>query len=228
MKLAVLGAPGSGKTPFADDLTQLLEDPDNPFYMIDDYVRDLQVTGGLEYGLFGSHVDDMQVVFKRREYELVVDAEHSSITCGTVLDSTAHCFARAEDAARNRREVGIQAERLRTIAGTFGLLYTETWDYDYAFYLPYTGDDPYSRLLDQSLREILRTYAPPVLSFKPEVSDEEKARTAARAITAFEEKQLQETPERGVRSSGEVGKDDGDSTEPVSDVPEQGRAPEDA
>lgn len=233
MKLAILGAPGAGKSDFAHDLADKLEEAgEKPFMLIDFVVEDLRRVTGLEFGGFGSHIDDMQVVFKRREEELELsfydNGNMNTITVGTVLDSTAHCFVRAEDPAHNRKELFTSNERLRAIAETFGMLYTDTWDYDYAFYLPYKGEDPYSRLVDAALVELLTKYAAPVLSFKRGVTDDEKASTAARAITALEEKQLSEAPERGVRPSGEAGEDDGDSTESVPDVPEQGRDSHDA
>lgn len=231
MKLAILGAPGAGKTEFAEGLRDTLREVHGfpNFLIIDTVVEDLRLRTRLEYGGFGSHIDDMQVVFKRREWELHwQETNTNTITVGTVLDSTAHCFVRSEDPARNRRELLTGNERLRAIAETFGMLYTDTWDYDYAFYLPYKGDDPHSRLVDAGLVELLTKYAAPVLSFKHGVPDDEKASTAARAITALEAKQLSETPKRGVEPSGEAGEDDGDSAEPVPDVPEQGRDSYDA
>jgi hypothetical protein len=228
MKIAVLGAPGAGKTDFAHELAALLIKQEyDRFWVLDDYVDDLRKRTGQEYGHFGNHIDDLQVVFKRREWEL--GWRHANtITVGTVLDSAIHCFARTEEAVRTRKELGLQAERLRTIAGVFGLLYTDTWDYDYAFLLPYDGDDRMSRFHSTGLVELLNTYRAPVLSFNEGISDDEKAPTAARAIVALEAEQLPATKERGVRSGSEASKAERDSTESVPDVPEQGRAPDDA
>jgi hypothetical protein len=228
MKIAVLGAPGAGKTAFARELVGLLSKDDfDRFFLIDDYMRDLRLRTGLEYAGYGSHVDDLQVVFKRREWELAWK-RNNTVTVGTVLDSTVHCFVRTDEAARNRREVGLQAERLRTIAGTFGLLYTDTWDYDYAFLLRYKGDDWHSRQIDAGLVDLVATYAAPVLSFKTEVPDDEKASTAFRSIHALEAKQLPASSESGVRPGGEASEDDGNPAESVPDVPEQGRASDDS
>lgn len=228
MKLAILGAPGSGKTDFARELIGLLAKGDyDRFWLIDNYVDDLRACTRLEYGGFGSHVDDLQVVFKRREWELAW-AHANTVTVGTVLDSTVHCFVRSDEAARNRREVSLKTEHLRTIAGTFGLLYTDIWDYDYAFMLRYKGDDWHSRMIDAGLNDIITAYHAPVLTFKSEVPDDEKASTAARTIHALEAEQLPKTSEHGVRSSGEASQDDGDSAEPVPDMSEQGRVSDDA
>lgn len=223
MKIGILGAPGAGKTEFAEKLSREL---DGSFLVIDNFTPDLRLRTELAYGLDGSHIDDMQVVFKRREWELYWKS--NTISVGTVLDSTAHCFARAESPARNRKDLIVKTERLRAIAEAFGLLYTDTWDYDYAFYLPYKGDDLDSRMIDAALVELLTKYTAPVFSFKAEVPDDEKASTAARAINALEAKQLPEAPERGVRSSSEASEADGGSSEPVPDVPEQGRDSNDA
>lgn len=222
MRIAILGAPGAGKSEFAKELRDELRRTVVGFFaIIDGYMESLQARTHLAYGPFGNHIDDLQVVFKRREWELEVPADHI-ISVGTILDSTAHCFVRSEDTAHTPRELSLTRERLRTVAETFGLLYTDTWDYDYAFYLPYRGDDPYSRLIDTALVDLMRSYAPPVFSFKPEVKNDEKASTAAQTITLLEAEQLPSSDRPGVRSSSEDGEVDGDSTEPVSDVPEQG------
>jgi hypothetical protein len=226
MKIGILGAPCSGKTEFAFALKHQLDESID-IWVVDQYIRDLRLNTGLEYGLLGNHLDDMQVVFKRREWELTW-AKHHLVTCGTVLDSVAHCFARSEDRARNSRELVLTSERLRTIAESFGLLYTETWDYDYAFYLPYAGEDPGSRLIDTALVQLLTTYAAPVFSFNPEVTHDEKASIAAKAIRAIEAEQFPASDERRVQSSGEAGEEDRDSAESVPDVPQQGRDSDDA
>jgi hypothetical protein len=230
MKIGIVGAPGSGKTEFARELARLLVESDREqrFIRIDDYVHWLRRQTGLEYGHFGNFIDDLQVVFKRRELELINEQDGSIITVGTVLDSVAHCFIREEDPATNPREIVLVSERLRAVAEAFGLVYTETWDYDYAFYLPYHGDDPESRKIDTALVELLKTYAPPVLAFKPEVPDDQKPETAARAIAALEADDLSQVAEPGVRSGSEDGVEDGDSSESVSDVPEQRGTPDDA
>lgn len=228
MKIAVLGAPGAGKTAFAEELTSLLaQELEGSIFRLDGYVDELRNTTHLEYGGFGDYISDLQVVFKRREWELSWPDAHT-ITTGTVLDSVAHCFARVEDTVNNSRELVLASERLRTIAETFGLMYVDTWDYDYAFYLPYTGDDRYSTLVDTALVELLRTYTPVVFSFKPEVSDDEKATIAAKTIFTLEAEQLPSLDEQRVRPGGEESETDGDSSESVSDVPEQGTNPDDA
>jgi adenylate kinase family enzyme len=224
MKIGILGAPGAGKTAFAKALDEELG---SNHHVVDKYAESLRKRTGQEYGLMGNYLDDLQVVFKRREWELI-KREVDTITCGTVLDSVAHCFVRTEDKARNSRELTLTSERLRTIAESLGLIYTESWDYDYAFYLPYMGEDPQSRLLDAALTDLIQTYAPPVLAFNAEVPDDKKASTAAKAIRTFEEKFLPKADERGVRSGDEAGKDDRDSAEPVPDVPEQGTDSNDA
>jgi hypothetical protein len=227
MKIGILGAPGAGKMRFAHRLRQEIYDFGYTV-VVNGYVEELRKDTGLEYGLLGNHIDDYQVVFKRRERELHLGSADNTITCGTVLDSVAHCFARSEDRAHNSRELTLTSERLRTIAESFGLLYTETWDYDYAFYLPYAGEDPGSRLIDTALVQLLTTYAAPVFSFNPEVTHDEKASTAAKAIRAIEAEQFPTTDERRVQSSGEAGEEDRDSAESMPDVPQQGRDSDDA
>jgi hypothetical protein len=225
MKIGIVGAPGSGKYHFASDLAAIM---DEDFFILHathpdgiGYVDDLRSGTGLEYGGFGNHIDDIQVVFKRREWELAwTHRERDTITVSTVLDSAAHCFIRTEETAHNRYETGLQAERLRTIAGTFGLLYTDTWDYDYAFFLPYKGEDRHSRLINAALVDMITTYRTPIFSFEPEVPDDEKASTAAKAIAALESDNASPIEERRVRRGFETGEAVRDTSEPVPDVSE--------
>lgn len=224
MKIAVLGAPGAGKSAFAAKLDiELAKLGYEPFLIIDNYVKDLQADTGLEYGGFGDFIDDMQVAFKRRECELMYGRnDQNTITVGTVLDSTIHNFIRTEDTARTREEIGTTTQKLQAIAAAFGLVYTESWDYDYAFVL--RTDDKMGR----ALIELLATYRAPVLSFLPEVPDDEKASTAADAIRALESSFPTPPEERGVRRGSEASESDGDSPEQVPDVREPGRAPDDS
>ena len=214
MKIGILGSPGAGKTKFAHELASYLAHGDfDHFHIIDEYIYDLRLNTGLEYGEFGNFVDDMQVVFKRREWELAW-TDKNTITCGTVLDSVIHNFVRTEPAARTRREIGLQTERLKVIAASFGLLYTETWDYDYAFLLQ-TDDD-----MGKALVDLLTTYCAPVLTFNPKISDDEKARIAYDAIIALEKNATSQVEKSGVRGSGETSPSERDSVDDVSDVPE--------
>lgn len=233
MKIGVLGAPGSGKSQFAHALAEELARPGRGFedrpLVLDNYVRELRTSTGLEYGGFGTHIDDLQVVFKRREWELTWQRiGRSTITVGTALDSAVHCFVRSDEEARTRREVGLQAERLRTIAAIFGLLYTDTWDYDYAFWLRFKGDDHYGNVTSDGLAALIDAYHAPILTFEKDTPDDEKAQIAARAIAALESEQLSPPQERGVRRGSEASGADGDSVESMPDMPEQGRASDDA
>lgn len=224
MKIGILGSPGVGKTKFAHDLQAELSGgtSEHPMIVLDNYVDDLRNITRLEYGEFGDFVDDLQVVFKRREWELAWQDRCDTITVGTVLDSVIHNFTRTEAQIQTRYEIGLQQQRLTSVAATFGLLYTETWDYDYAFFLP--TNDEYGK----AMHELITTYQAPILTFNPEVTDDEKASTAAAAIRALEADESAPSEERGVRSSREDGEEDGDLFESVPDVPEQGNNPDDA
>jgi hypothetical protein len=222
MKIAVLGAPGSGKSEFADALADLLMDrTGRPWGIIDDAVPELRHDTGQEYGMLGNHIDDLQVAFKRREFELVI-RDQDFITVGTILDTAAHNFARAE--VVEDEEAALTQIKLQAIASTFGMLYTDTWDYDYAFLL--TVQEPqagYNDLVEHTLMTLITLYRAPVFNFdNPEATSDEKAKLAADAIRALEEDPIAPTPERGVRRGSEDGEADGDSSESVPDVPEQG------
>jgi hypothetical protein len=224
MKIAVLGAPGSSKSKFADALADLLMDQTGrPWGIIDDAVPELRHDTGQEYGMLGNHIDDLQVAFKRREFELVI-RDQDFITVGTILDTAAHNFARVE--VVKDEEAPLTQIKLQAIAATFGMLYTDTWDYDYAFMV---GDHTqftkgsYPHLVQTTLNRLIMSYRAPVLTFDNQgLSSDEKAKLAADAIRALEEDPIAPTPERGVRRGSEDGEADGDSSESVPDVPEQG------
>lgn len=217
MKIAILGAPGAGKSKFARELAVQLGDDAVPYLILDNYVQDLREDTGLEYGKFGSFIDDLQVVFKRRELELMYSkgGTQNTIIVGTVLDSVIHNFIRSEDAPTDRRGIGLYTERLKAIAASFGLLYIDTWDYDYAFLLQ--TDNTYSR----AMVDLLSTYRAPVMTFNSEVTNDKKAGLAAEAIRSLEKDEPASSDELGVRRGSENGGSDRDSSEPVPDVPEQ-------
>lgn len=236
MKIAVLGAPGAGKTEFAGRLAAELQSPEDKtmtFLTLDDVVEVLRTKTGQEYGMLSNHIDDLTIVFKRLEWETHWSRlGRNTITVGTVLDSAAHNFARAE--VVKDEEAPLTQIKLQAIAATFGMLYTDTWDYDYAFLLedlsdPYGEPLRYHRTIQYTLGALIGSYRAPVFTFdNPKASNDEKANLAAEAIRALEEGPVAPTPERGVRRGGEVGEVDGDSSKSVPDVPEQGREGDDS
>lgn len=231
MKIALLGSPGVGKTEFANRLRRHYRERGKLVNLIDDYVDQLRTVTRLEYGYFGGHIDNIQVVFKRRERELSWKHDKEvMITVGTVLDSTAYSVLLGEEVFSDRRLIALHKQRLDAIMQSFGMLYTETWDYDYAFllrrdtrHIKLQTDVTQNDRLDAVLLDLCATFRAPIFQVRPpseKYPDYDPVKAAIESIRALEEDGSASADERGVRPSDSDGEGKRDSTEPVPDLPE--------
>jgi len=134
MRIGVMGAPNAGKSKFARRLKKELEGmyQAETWKIVDGYVEKLQKATDMAYGRFGNYVDNFQVAFKRRELEL---AHENTITCGTIVDTNAYAFMIVEPNVDDELFT-MQYQRIEALTRTLAIMYVDTWDYDYAFYLP--------------------------------------------------------------------------------------------
>lgn len=163
MKVALLGAPGSGKTKVGASLVRRLnhEFP-RSFRLADCYVDALTHETGHTFGgdlTYDAYRHNLQVLAQRWVIEdKWTHRGFHTITCGTIFESMIY------SAAYSTRLHTITDEQLlmeesysaQVFMSMLGVMAARTFDYDALFYLPLEGDStPWGRVVDDKLPEVL-------------------------------------------------------------------------
>lgn len=150
MKIALVGAPDSGKTALAERIAEAAQDK-IVFDILDGYVERYADETNIAVGHFASYITNLSVAFERlRQEDLKAalvgksdgDEDLNLITCGTAIDSAIYASLVGSVAAAHAPEDRKRSEfaRTSTTMHAFGMLIADTWDYDLTFYLPYTNE----------------------------------------------------------------------------------------
>ncbi len=216
LRIALIGAPTSGKTELADKLqTSLLP---RSLQIIDDYVEPLSKRTNQAFSHYANYIGNSQIALERFACEL--EAEHGKnndgglgvrITCGTVVETTVYTalFSLYMAQSENRNFVD---KRSQTHMNWLGVLSHDTWDYDCAFVLPLADDaEAWSQVVEEHIPEAVESLGLKV-TYLPQDKDEQLA-NALEEILAVEE-----ANGSGVRQGGSPGEDDSDSVGDMPDV----------
>lgn len=140
MRIAILGAPGSGKSKLARALAT-----EHDLTLVDNYVQRLQKKTGLALGPWSSYSEHLMVAGHRlaEEYKVGFDKR---ITVSTIVDTLVYAAVKA-DVVMNQSQQAARDTYLGAQSAMQGLtlMYRETWDYDVAFWLPYTEEEAKER-----------------------------------------------------------------------------------
>lgn len=215
MKVALLGAPGSGKSVFARKLARAMardEGYSKPV-IVDGYVEDLQEKTGYAFDYGSPYTQNLQLLFHRWTLEQMARLKGDSITCGTIYETFIYCAINGlimSDLKPNDPEENIKS---RTAMTTLGMLETMMYDYEAIFYLPYTKEEveergrSYDTVVDRKIPEVLSGYKKECVELSG--SERENVRYAHKIINGIRSAQAAEAAEQPVRGSGEA-----DSGEP--------------
>lgn len=168
MKIALLGAPGSGKTKIARALSKELSEF-GPFKIIDNYVPKLERRFDFAYGHFASYVPNLSVALERIGLENA--AGENFITCGTIFETISYLSLHITVANRFAPEGQLELARAGATMSALGMMVADTFNYDYAFRLPYKKpqddwDGDLDVLIPQILEEFYYYVSPLDLTFK--------------------------------------------------------------
>lgn len=170
MKVALLGAPGSGKSKLAARLARRLNtkgplwDPPAPrpggqWKVIDDYVGKVTPDAG---PIFDRSVYpiNIQIASQRWILERQAASKHqSTITCGTIFETIIYAAAHGLTLNRIPDESLFfeEAEISKQMMESFATLAMITFDYDALFYLPHPGETEktWNSVINAKLPEVL-------------------------------------------------------------------------
>lgn len=190
MKVALLGAPGAGKTKIARRVVKRLNAESKDWTVIDGYVEKLRERTGHPYGGQSDFHHTLQIIAERwiLEDNAGVQQKHS-ITCGSIYETIIYASNRAMAPALNERGMVEDQVYAQTMMHALGALEARTFDYDAIFWIPRSTDNPatpdtWDAVVDAKLPEVLDgffKYAMPLIG-----TDKEKVERATDVITLIQ------------------------------------------
>lgn len=211
MKIALIGAPGSGKSAVATKIAKELEGKTK---IVDKYVEGLETKTGFAFGRLATIPQNFQVVFDRWTREQTAAKSYDNvITCGTVYETTIYTAIHAHQSQTTEKDM---LKHLEAQAAMQVLVNVEqtTLEYDLLFYLPYdpksalAAGHSYDTLVNVKIPEVLDGYFRPWQSLTG--TNKEKVKRAAEVIRAFAKSKAQdaEAKQSAVSGSGEPSKEE--------------------
>jgi energy-coupling factor transporter ATP-binding protein EcfA2 len=153
IKIALLGAPGSGKSKLARSLSRKLDDVG----IVDGYVDKLTKLTTQKYGANTSFVQEIQVLGARWAAEDAAIAQHTCvITCGTIYESIIYASS-VQPWAHNEQTLLEDHVYIQTVMSALGAMATKTFDYHALFYLPWEseGEHSWESVVNAKIPEVL-------------------------------------------------------------------------
>lgn len=220
MRIGILGAPGSGKSKLARTLAKEFD-----LTAVDNYVQRLQKKTDLALGPWSSYSELFMVAGQRLAEEEKVKTDR--VTVGTMVDTLVYAAVRS-DVTMHRDGSDRQAVYLAAQAAMQGLslMFTETWDYDICFHLPYTDEQKrkkqgtWEAAVDGAYLTVIESFQVPY-AYTIGGPLEDRISIAKETINLVRNHQSESTPpeERSVRSGGSDVPSIGDPDQAVPDVP---------
>lgn len=190
MKVALLGAPGSGKTKVAQAISRRLnalagDRPEEHWAVVDGYVDRLAKRTGFPYGVEADWPMNVQVMGHRWEAEAhAVKDGNNAICCGTMYETMVYGSIYSLTTIRQphtEREMLQVSEYHAALMSFMGAMENTTMDYTVMFYLPYEGEEhSWEAVVDAKLDGVLEAFYRKAYTLTG--STREKADAAAEAI----------------------------------------------
>lgn len=188
MKIGVIGAPGVGKTTFANALGKELGLP-----VVDRYAQKIQKDTGLALGPWASYSENFMVAGARLAAEEKVGAER--ITVGTALDTVNYAALKSDITMRQTVEHKRAAFASANSAMMgIGCMIAETWDYNLCFIVPIEQsvkttlpkEQEWTRIVADSLPIVAKSFqvATDIVFIDPTKTLKENIETAKSLINA--------------------------------------------
>lgn len=151
LRIALVGAPGSGKTELAEQLQKAL--PPRSCLIVDNYVTELTERTNIAFSHYANYLGNCQVAIERHNAEVhqATYNPETVVTCGTILEST--IYAALHALANAKTDGGLQDKRAQITMLWLGVMANDTWQYTHAYYLPYDGSDDWELIVDEHIDE---------------------------------------------------------------------------
>lgn len=162
IKLALMGAPGAGKSVIAKRLALNLnrDKTDRKWKVIDDYVPSLIKRTGRSYGSDADYPHNVQIMCER--WTLEAEALHhgfSTITCGSIYETIIYAAMLHTVAPADEDEVMQSYESARINMQFLGLMEAATLSYNMLFYVPWDkSEHTWEAVVNAKIPEVIDAY----------------------------------------------------------------------
>lgn len=198
MKIAILGAPGSGKSGFASKLMAELNTKPKRFgnyRVVDKYIDKLQKQTGFNLqGASATIPQNFQILFERWTAEQKAAlGGNNIIVCGSIYESILYAAIRVNNEVM--REVPGATSTARATMQGLAMIEAEISDHDLFFYLPLKDKvkeqkgKSYDTVVDEKLPEVVSGYFKELIGLTG--TDKEKVKSALTIIRASTEEQAE-------------------------------------
>jgi nicotinamide riboside kinase len=168
VKVALLGAPGSGKTAVAKAIARRMnmlaaDRSDDHWSIVDGYVDRLAKRTGKEYGMSADWPTNIQIMGHRWEAEAeATKHDGNAICCGTIYETMIHgttFMLTSMPTPNNEQEILAQNAYNNAMLTFMGIMENTTMDYDLLIHLPLEGAErTWPGLLDRKIPEVLDAF----------------------------------------------------------------------
>lgn len=230
MKIAILGAPGAGKSKFATALAkELRKETDNPrkdVQIVDGYVDALKKRTGFEFSMHATYPQTFQIFGERltKEQEALSSGAQTLIVVGSIYETIAWAGIRVASDSYFNDDPTIHTWGRLTMQ-TLGMLESLTFNKDILFFLPLSAKTlkaegkSYATVLDTKLPEIVSGHFKRLVQL--DGTNKKKVDYAIKTVRAFTAQQARESSvvdDPSVQRSQDIGQERIDPGQPVSNV----------
>jgi hypothetical protein len=169
LRIAILGAPGSGKSSFAKTLATKLRTNDRKVKIVDGYMENLVKRTGYAFDIFATYPQNLQVLFERwtREQEAEKTGCHTLITVGSLYETILYTGLRVNSELVLKADKTIQMQG-RVSMEMLGVIQSLIATHDLLLFLPYTNKvlsekgRSYDVAINEKLPEVVAGYFRPL------------------------------------------------------------------
>lgn len=189
MKIAILGAPGSGKTKIARKAINLLNTKyDRKWGAVDGYVDELTKITGMDFGFTANFAQNLSVITARwvKEAEYY-NKSNSTITCGSFYESFLYASFTTMLTSPNETAM-LRDDMLNQVnMQALGSIEKTTYDYDAMFLLRYNQQtweakaDTWDQVVDAKIPEVLDGFGKNIILLDQK-TDKAKAETIVEVV----------------------------------------------
>lgn len=157
MNIALIGAPGSGKSELGQRLVESLggHNTERNVALVDNYVQAVERKAMIAVGPLSDYLGNMFVALERYGQERRKrDWAETTITCGTLIETAVYMAMHFVSLANILDDAGKSAAgpQMEAVLRMLAVLYNDIFTYDYAFYLPPRQGDEDTVFMDHQLQ----------------------------------------------------------------------------